>query len=82
MFVDWDDVYFSNTSRPNMLIKAKRKEGCGRKGVQCNTYAKLKMQIIKLNPMPDGSRPGALDLQGAGGNWTWMFVKEGKKKGD
>ncbi|KAK3518321.1 hypothetical protein QTP86_003652 [Hemibagrus guttatus] len=53
------------------------REGCVRKGIRRKTLPNLTMRIVSTNFIPDRSRPGltttaigAVDLQGAGGNWA------------
>uniref|UniRef100_A0A7N8XCY4 Endonuclease/exonuclease/phosphatase domain-containing protein n=1 Tax=Mastacembelus armatus TaxID=205130 RepID=A0A7N8XCY4_9TELE len=52
-------------------------EGCVRKGIRCKIYAKSNMRITNMTSITDRSRTGlpttatgAVDLQGASGNWT------------
>ncbi|KAK3521104.1 hypothetical protein QTP86_001893 [Hemibagrus guttatus] len=53
------------------------REGCVRKGIRRKTLPNLTMRVVSTNFIPDRSRPGltttaigAVDLQGAGGNWA------------
>ncbi|KAK3506607.1 hypothetical protein QTP70_011017 [Hemibagrus guttatus] len=60
-----------------MTIARINREGCVRKGIRRKTLPNLTMRIVSTNFIPDRSRPGltttaigAVDLQGAGGNWA------------
>ncbi|KAK3572845.1 hypothetical protein QTP86_008260 [Hemibagrus guttatus] len=65
---------------PPAFIKSQariNREGCVRKGIRRKTLPNLTMRIVSTNFIPDRSRPGltttaigAVDLQGAGGNWA------------
>ncbi|KAK3549338.1 hypothetical protein QTP70_034563, partial [Hemibagrus guttatus] len=88
--VDGESSHGCHSPVTSAPVPSPDREGCVRKGIRRKTLPNLTMRIISTNFIPDQLRPGltttvigAVDLQGAGGNWATVGRRSrgGRRKG-